>query len=280
MDNKAIKTGKMHADLAYHRFEFIKFANQRYKPGGEGKVWIYDDHHLVHVVRGRGSVVVGGKSYPLEKGMVFAVPPFTEYVLVRETHWRMMNIHYRIWLAADDPIEDHWVLPVVFRPDHFERSVQQCDILRDYFEKGKCHDGSVNPSLVAHEAVLGHWLHADVRAFHPEPVDPRLQRLYARLRSPECTEFHAPELARDVGLSISRMNSLFRQAFGCSPKRYWNEQRLGRVSNALLHQTGSIGEIAEEFGFEDQCSFSRWFKHHRVISPLTYRRRMEHGETI
>ena len=44
-----------------------------------------------------------------------------------------------------------------------------------------------------------------------------------------------------------------------------------RAAELLLHSDEQIRSIAGQCGFQDEFYFSRWFKKHRLLSPLRYR---------
>ena len=60
-----------------------------------------------------------------------------------------------------------------------------------------------------------------------------------------------------------------------SPSVYIIEYKINRIKPLLIrYPTMSIKEICNEFGFEDQCYFSRIFKKHTGESPTEYRNRV------
>jgi len=99
----------MKSILAQHRFQFVSFCPVYHAVAGGG-VTINDDHHLVHIVDGTGSVTIAAKTYPVAKGTVIAAPPFTGFSLSYSQHFRMRNIHYRLWSSDGEPIERRWFL--------------------------------------------------------------------------------------------------------------------------------------------------------------------------
>lgn len=83
------------------------------------------------------------------------------------------------------------------------------------------------------------------------------------------------DVARSAGKSVSHLRELFRKATGLSPKKYQMRARLVRAGKLLRETSLSIGEIAEQTGFESIFSFSRRFRKLLGISPSEYRLRKQ-----
>ncbi len=128
----------------------------------------------------------------------------------------MRNIHYRLWSSDGEPIERRWMLPLVFTTDYFGHTDSLLKVLHELSEDDR--ENLTRSTLIAHEIVLNHWLHADVRPSRPEIVDHRLETIHDMLIDPECKRYDTLELSHASGLSISQMNRLFKRVFDCSPK--------------------------------------------------------------
>jgi AraC family transcriptional regulator of arabinose operon len=80
-------------------------------------------------------------------------------------------------------------------------------------------------------------------------------------------------LAQLVNLSPSRFAHLFRQAVGCSPKRYLRDLRLD-CAKALAEQSAlSIKQIRACVGINDPSHFTRAFTRRHGLSPTKVRAR-------
>jgi AraC family transcriptional regulator of arabinose operon len=79
------------------------------------------------------------------------------------------------------------------------------------------------------------------------------------------------ELGRLVGLSRSRFTVLFTQQLKMSPQAYFEAARLGRAAQLLRASHWSIGEIAEEVGYQSPFYFSTRFRRYFGTSPSHYR---------
>lgn len=77
-------------------------------------------------------------------------------------------------------------------------------------------------------------------------------------------------LADRSGYSISYFKRLFTDTMGVSPIRYLNNIRIEHAKEMLRSNLFTIGEIAEECGFENIYYFSNVFKKHTGVSPRNY----------
>ncbi|MBN2643210.1 MAG: PocR ligand-binding domain-containing protein [Victivallales bacterium] len=83
------------------------------------------------------------------------------------------------------------------------------------------------------------------------------------------------DLARHVGRSESTVAHLIKKRTGMTFKQLLIEKRLNMVDRLLKEHPGmSLGEIAEEAGFEDRYYFSRLYAKKRGVPPSEARRRL------
>ena len=89
--------------------------------------------------------------------------------------------------------------------------------------------------------------------------------------------WHAPlritELARDVGLGVSRLEHLFRQHARSSIRELIRDQRLTAAAKLLRSTDERVSAICFMVGFQDVANFNHAFKKRFGVSPREYRRR-------
>jgi len=254
-----------------HKFQFRTFCHVHHEKKAGGKININDDMHIMHIVKGEGSVFVNNEKYEIKRGTTIAIPPFVEFRMNIQPHFEMMNIHYKLWLDDEESLmKGAERLPFVFNPDYFdyiEDLLQKIDLLL-------CEDFSKRLKTVslAHEIVLCHIANNQLVRQPLQKIDSRLKRVCQKLHSENYHKFDADELAVICCLSKSQMNRAFKKCFGLSPQKYWNKKRLANICFALKDSDKSIAEIAESFAFWDQAHFSRWFKKLSKHSPAEYRK--------
>ena len=85
------------------------------------------------------------------------------------------------------------------------------------------------------------------------------------------------EVARQAGLSPSRLQQLFHKRQGCSVQVWVERQRLQEACYWLMHSGLNMGEIAALTGFADGFYLSRRFSKAFGQSPSAYRKQ-HYGE--
>ena len=104
--------------------------------------------------------------------------------------------------------------------------------------------------------------------------DPGMKRLlpaleYARRHVAE--RIVVGDLARKVGLSVSRFHVEFKKHFGEAPLEHLRKIRLSKACSLLRGTDLLLEEIASRIGFCSQFHFSREFKKAYGEPPSTYR---------
>ena len=80
-----------------------------------------------------------------------------------------------------------------------------------------------------------------------------------------------PALAAQSHVSTSHLTALFRRKFRCGPLRYHQNLRMSLARRLLLNPYLSIGEIAQNCGYEDVNYFVRLFRKRHEVPPAKWR---------
>lgn len=81
------------------------------------------------------------------------------------------------------------------------------------------------------------------------------------------------DLARQMGLSPSRLHARFQRDLGCPPLAWVRELRLLAARDRLLATTDAVAEVGAACGFGDAFHFSRAFRARFGVPPTEFRRR-------
>ncbi|MDF1849349.1 MAG: AraC family transcriptional regulator [Verrucomicrobiales bacterium] len=80
------------------------------------------------------------------------------------------------------------------------------------------------------------------------------------------------DLARRTGMSVRQFNRRFREVFGTNPRTFLIKTRVQAACEDLRSSDKPIAEIALDYGFCDQSSFTQHFRTHMGETPLRYRK--------
>lgn len=78
-------------------------------------------------------------------------------------------------------------------------------------------------------------------------------------------------IAEELGISTRQLERLFGKFLNSTPKHYFMEMRLHRARNLLLQSEQSVTDIAMACGFTSTSHFSKVFRGHFGVSPVSHR---------
>lgn len=82
----------------------------------------------------------------------------------------------------------------------------------------------------------------------------------------------AQDIAKELFCSIPQVYKYTQKYFKLSPHNYVNVIRLSKAEKFLVMTNDNVTQIANAVGFDDVSYFSKLFKHHFGLSPLSYRK--------
>ncbi|MGO4350235.1 helix-turn-helix domain-containing protein [Paenibacillus sp. MCAF9] len=103
-------------------------------------------------------------------------------------------------------------------------------------------------------------------------LDPRIELALQYLSQHMEQPIRIEELARSVGLSLSRLSHLFKQETGTSVVEHLNHLRLQQAALLMEHMGRSATEAALDVGFNNYNHFAALFRKSYGVSPRTYKK--------
>lgn len=103
-------------------------------------------------------------------------------------------------------------------------------------------------------------------------LDPRIELALQYLTRNMDQPIRIEELAKSVGLSLSRLSHLFKQETGASVLEHLNRLRLQQAALLMEHMGRSATEAALDVGFYNYNHFAALFRKAYGISPRTYKK--------
>lgn len=101
--------------------------------------------------------------------------------------------------------------------------------------------------------------------------DPNLAKALALIHREPAREWTVESLAKDVGLSRTRLADRFRHFLGMSPIAYLTDWRMRISAEALEKTNKSVAEVALDVGYNSEAAFNRAFKRAYNAPPAQFR---------
>jgi transcriptional regulator GlxA family with amidase domain len=102
-------------------------------------------------------------------------------------------------------------------------------------------------------------------------MDPRVREAIELIETNLKAELRADDVARHLGLSVSRLQHLFKNETGTTLVRYLHGVRIERARKLLEETHLSVKQIVSEVGARDTSHFVREFRKAEGLSPKRYR---------
>tara|TARA_R110002096_G_scaffold365600_2_gene558940 strand:+ start:1076 stop:1819 length:744 start_codon:yes stop_codon:yes gene_type:complete len=80
------------------------------------------------------------------------------------------------------------------------------------------------------------------------------------------------ELAKRTGMSVRQFNRRFQEVFGTNPRTFLIKTRIQAACVELRSSEKPISDVALDFGFCDQSSFTQHFRKYMGVTPFRYRK--------
>jgi len=105
------------------------------------------------------------------------------------------------------------------------------------------------------------------------PGEPALvKRARAYVESNPGSALTVQGMAESLGLNRTYLTGVFKKTTGRTVKQYIDEYRLGLAKGMLRFGDFSISQVADQLGYPDVFTFSKFFKKHANLTPSDYRR--------
>lgn len=103
------------------------------------------------------------------------------------------------------------------------------------------------------------------------PYESELRKLRKEIYENPGVERSAPQIARELNLSVGYLNKIYNELFGTSYMKDVFSSRMEYAQTLLSKSDKTVNEIAELCGYNSSEHFSRSFKKYSCMSPLQYR---------
>ena len=115
------------------------------------------------------------------------------------------------------------------------------------------------------------WAYVSVSNDRWFAMDSRVRRAVDFLALHFREPFQMETLARNCGLSTSRLAHLFKAETGTSPQQFVERQRIREACTLLRITSQDVAQIGAQVGYDDPFYFSKRFRRHTRKSPTQFR---------
>lgn len=119
--------------------------------------------------------------------------------------------------------------------------------------------------------AIRHWINSDPaaqRGWLGALQDPKIGKALAAIHAAPANDWSVENLASTAGMSRSGFAARFTELVGTSAKQYVTEWRMKLARARLQHNPISLGDLAEELGYQSEAAFSRAYKRVMGESPV------------
>ena len=205
-----------------------------------------------------------GRTWEMDAGQVFLIPPFTRFSTRSEQKFRHFFIHFE----ASAPF------------DRVQRGILTFPSrkIREFFRRLDSKTIPESFPALLHELIC-HYLGLIPQEQFADPgtsiLDPRIQRAAELISAHMKRPLSNRELSRKACMNLNDFYHRFRQGLGVSPKQYLLASRMEIAREKLLHTACALDEIAEQCGYADRFQFTKAFRKFFGLPPATYRKKYQ-----
>jgi len=102
--------------------------------------------------------------------------------------------------------------------------------------------------------------------------DERISKVLSAIHNSPEKDWQLATLAQFAGMSRTSFSNQFKVLIGETPLTYITQWRVLQAKELLKESNKSVGEIAEEVGYQSEAAFNRVFKKRVAQTPLKYRK--------
>ncbi|QHW34091.1 helix-turn-helix domain-containing protein [Paenibacillus rhizovicinus] len=225
------------------------------------------DWLITYTLDGSGYFLIDGEERFCQAGDVTLMQPGVphQYGTREGGQWNFIWAHFTSRITETNLLPDQKLLIHAVDNQSARRRIGRAfkRIMSDAFERGAYWSELCENTL--REVILL------LAQRHAKPLDPRIEEvrylLSSRMREPVRIE----DLAREVGLSPSRLSHLYKESTGMGIIDSLNDMRIRQAAVLLEHTGRSATDVAADVGFENYNHFANQFRKRFGVNPRTYK---------
>ncbi|WP_230406947.1 AraC family transcriptional regulator [Blautia liquoris] len=229
----------------------------------------YNSFLFLYVIKGNGFIKTQGQKHTLAQGNLGLIDCYEPHQYYTEHGWEILWMHFDGPLARryfDEIMKDH---APVFHGNAAINAKHELEVIYRCFDEGK---SSIDESELSYHIVklitplLNHKEFSETPA-KESPIKDTLHYISQNIDS----ELSVSMLAERIYLSKYHFIRIFKKETGYTPHEYILMCRVNAAAYALKSTSLSAKDIALQYGFSSESSFSTTFKKRLGASPRSYR---------
>jgi AraC-like DNA-binding protein len=246
---------------------------QTVKPGWRFDRRILDGHLIWVILGGRGKGIIENTEINLEAGhMLWLAPGIIHDFFLPDKEQPLRLYFFRIQIVSHDSF-----LTINEPFLQSEDAAQHASIASRLFDE-LAHNLELRDTSI--RSLFALILTGIIRgASQKNPESLRVLSRDQRQRIADYFQDHAGEhvrpsdLAQLLNFSPIYFARIFRNTFGCSPRKWLVKERMRLAASMIDEYDLNVTQIARRLGYEEVFLFSRQFKEIYGKSPLAFRKR-------
>ena len=239
-------------------------------------------HYMIHyILSGKGKFSIGGEVYLLEAGYGFLIMPdeLVFYQADEKEPWTYVWVGFS-GTQAGEYIENIGlsVRQPVFKSDASEELYR---IVKDMMEDntfGLSNDLRRNGQLGVFLSVIAEGSRIE-KTNEADRANVYVRKAVSFIQSNYCNPIKVTDVAEYVCINRSYLYTLFQNSIGMSPQQFLTTFRITKATELLQLTALPIESIALSCGYRDPLVFAKAFRQMKKMSPTSYRKEMQKGET-
>ena len=239
-------------------------------------------HYMIHyILSGKGKFSIGGEVYLLEAGYGFLIMPdeLVFYQADEKEPWTYVWVGFS-GTQAGEYIENIGlsVRQPVFKSDASEELYRIVKDMMEHNTFGLSNDLRRNGHLGVFLSVIAEGSRIE-KTNEADRANVYVRKAVSFIQSNYCNPIKVTDVAEYVCINRSYLYTLFQNSIGMSPQQFLTTFRITKATELLQLTALPIESIALSCGYRDPLVFAKAFRQMKKMSPTSYRKEMQKGET-
>ncbi len=235
------------------------------------------DEIIIHFIfHGKGTFIIGGKSWNLSSGDMFILYPgvTTTYVSDSIDPW------YYGWIAFKGIHTDNILHHCGFSKETPVAQYDNVNLAQDYIDRIlNARQLSFGNDLIRNGLLLEflgslseiHFKNSTIIGGHDYSSNIYVNHAIEYISKYYPEHITVSSIAEYIGITRVHLNNCFKKELGITVQSYLIDYRLHQASQLLSSSTYSISQISDMVGYPDPLAFSKAFKKRLGMSPRSFR---------